>query len=401
MHSIRLWKCLFDENDVRSNGVLGTYSDFRWEGKDFTVRGLENYIFSSSGEMNRQRDLYNVAVLQAPYDADGMLAHVCDMSRASLQRAQNYALHDAIDSYDDCASAPVSHQIRDMGHRFQCGSSPPRSPSSILSIDTFHQSVEPMHAPHVDITSIREMNKRLIKKHLNDSAHQDLSPVQKKIKRRSSTSGSYVLAHNLTYPERRRSTSFLANDYRQPVSLQIQNISSIDRQRRRPSMADDFNQHMQFCNRLLNDLPIVDHCPYRRDSLSLAGSGLNKVTDQLESISGQSHRGYLGIDDEYLMQRQLRRDSLCGSQRGLFAGFDPDIKASSISSIPVHVPCLSSSTMKPPTKAFDNDDRSLLQQMLLERKQSSLNDSALNEYTGYIRSYSRLRRDSLGGNFGM
>ena len=110
MNSVRLWKCLFDESDVRSSGILGTYSDFGWEGKDYTVRGLENYIFSSPEVMNRQRDLYNVAIFQDLYDAEGMLAYVCDMSRASLQRAQNYARHDAIDAYEDCETAPFSQQ---------------------------------------------------------------------------------------------------------------------------------------------------------------------------------------------------------------------------------------------------------------------------------------------------
>ena len=395
MNSVRLWKCLFEENVTRSSGVLEIYSDFSWEGNDFTVRGLENYIFSSSKEMNRHRDLYNVAVLQYPYDSDGMLACVCEMSRASLQRAQNYALHAAIDSYECSALAPAFHRIGSKCRRF-----PPMSRPAVLSINQFHHSVETMNDQLFDITNIREMNKRLIKQHLNIRVNQDLSPARKKLKRRSSTTGSsYALAHetSLTNPERRRSTSFLDKDSRQPVSLQMQNISSSDRQRRRLSMVDDFNQHMQFCDRLVNELPIIDHSPYRRDTLSLNCSGLKEVSNQVESTAEINNRVNMEIDDENLLQRQIRRDSLCGSRRGLRAGIGTDTVTSTISSLPV------STAMKPANEVFDDDNHLLLPvgQMLREQEQSSLNDSAFNEYTNYIRSYSRLRRDSLGGNFGI
>lgn len=374
MDSVRLWKCLFDENDVRSTGVLGTNSDFVWEGKKFTVRGLENYIFSSSEAMNRQRDLYNVAVLQDPYDVDGTLAYVCDLSRASLQRAQKYALHDAIDAYEDGATVPVSHHVRDTRSNLQYSSTPPRSPSSVLPMNNFHQSLRSLNDPPFNVKSIREMNKRLIRQHLNDSVYQNLAPNQKKRKRRSSTSGSYVSAHepNLPYPQRRHSTSLLPTAYRQPVSLQTHNFSTFDRQRRRPSIADDFSQHMQFCNRLLNDLPIVDHSPCRRDSLSLAGNDLNQVPDRVESFDRCNNLEFTGNEDEYLLPPQIRRDSSCALRRRLHTG-------------------------------SVDEDRSMLRQMMLvqEQQQASFNDSALNEYANCIRGYSRLRRDSLGGNFGM
>ena len=101
MNSVRLWKRLSDGNNLRSNGALGAYSDFMWDGEEHTARGLENYIFSSSHEMNRQRDLYTVAALQDPYNAERMLSYVRDMSITSLQRAQNYALHDAAASLNN------------------------------------------------------------------------------------------------------------------------------------------------------------------------------------------------------------------------------------------------------------------------------------------------------------
>jgi hypothetical protein len=395
MNTVRLWKCLFDENEVLINGHLGACIDFRWEGKDFTVRGLENYILSSSEEANRHRDLYHVAVLQDPYDADGMLANVCAMSRASLQWAQSYAVQDAIDPYEASSLTPISDRIGNTFPRLQCGSTPPRSPSSILSINKLHRSMETPHDKKLDITCIREMNKRLIKQHLNDSAYHNLSPVQKKLKRRSSSTGCYTLTHrsNLTYPERRHSAASLSKDLRrQPVSLQMHRIPRIDHQHRQPPSMD-LNEHMQFCNRLLNDLPIVDHGPYRRDSLTLANSDSKVFHDQIGSND-------LGMEDEFVLQQQIISASLCKSRRALFSGIGNDNFASDTSTVPVSYE--SFNTTVPYENFSDYGDRSLLRQMLqpVHQKPFSTHDSALLEYTNSVRNYSRLRRDSLGGNFG-
>ena len=343
MNSIRLWKYFYYDSNVRFNGALGKYCDFTWDGVDYTVRGLENYIFSSSEETRRQRDSYTAAVLRDPYNADSTFAHLCDLSRVSFQRAHKNAQHDVVDSYTgrDCAAAPMS-------------------PASILQMNI----TDRRKRTHNIFSSATEMNKQLIAQHLSDNTNLNSSRLQKKAKE-----GSHI--------QRRHSTS-LSKDCRQPVSLQLHSVARIDQQRRRLSMSDDFSQHMQFCNRLLNDLPIINHSlsVHRRDSLNLSGSMMNQVPDQTQSTSqsfvgnnGSGNTNLKSIDDEYVLQQQMRRDSLFGPAGIVierYARPEPDLFMSGI-----------------------------------KRPQQDVIVGEFPDYTNYIRSYSRLRRDSLGGNFGL
>lgn len=225
------------------------------------------------------------------------------------------------------------------------------SPASILHMNI----TDRRKRTHNIFSSATEMNKQLIAQHLSDNANLNSSRLQKKAKE-----GSHI--------QRRHSTS-LSKDCRQPVSLQLHSVSRIDQQRRRLSMSDDFSQHMQFCNRLLNDLPIINHSlsVHRRDSLNLSGSMMNQVPDQTQSTSqsfvgnnGGGNTNLKSIDDEYVLQQQMRRDSLFGPAGIVierYARPEPDLFMSGI-----------------------------------KRPQQDVIVGEFPDYTNYIRSYSRLRR---------
>lgn len=271
INSVRAWYSVL--GDVKSSGF----------DEHYTVRGLEAYVFSSAQEQSQQRDLYTYTVLQEQ-DCERIKPKLEVWSAKALERAQIWAAQDAqsagIEQPTRCFSTAANHDD------FNC-ITPPESPASVVGDGNV-----------VDNRwHVKDMNKRLIKQMLEQ---QQLQGQPRKKQRRDSALGQQ---RNSMHQGERPGTSSL---YQQDVNYQtVMGRNSIQDQRRtnlalgqqshgssglhqpqeqtaqvnhkmsrRDSIADDYEQHMKFCNQLLNHHHQVAQRHNRgvghRDSLALA-----------------------------------------------------------------------------------------------------------------------------------
>jgi hypothetical protein len=439
MSSLRIWKLLQNENRVDGdNTVAATSTHFVWNDLEYTIRGLENYIHSSSRIIQRQRDLYTVVVLQDPYDTDRIHNQVQVWSDAALQRAQSYAIQDAIDVNADRIISSTTPPPRYYGSSSSSLSSrhadttPPRSPTSLLPVEPSTPVGTVYATKHkLPFMNVQEMNKLLIAQHLKSPPEivrkrgpwsrgaQAPDPTNKKPKRRSSTmsaAGTTELEspQEPSPPYRRYSTSHLLSPppngaivsaQRRPVSLQFHTPSTsrhlLPAPPRRHSMMDDYQRHMNFCNQLLNDLPPVtvtsnnirnqqgaQHAttipdPHGASSMNTRPWHIGMKDGNCNSMAGG------GIEDESIrrQQPQLRRDSF-------YFNRNHDIRSTDVwlTNWTSAAGAAATTDRVVPMNATTATDM-LYQQMLIQQQQQQ-------QYATSVSTFSPLRRDSLAGHFG-
>lgn len=262
--------------------------------QQYTIRGLENYVYSTSEEVSHQRDLYTKVVLEEQ-NCDSIREKVELWSAAASDRAQTWALHDVETvSEEEHHRIILRHRRRrhsSMGDVVRSSSSssadkgslnPPRSPSSVV-VDLTREDES-----GGGLQDVKEMNKRLIE-HMQQQQLQQHSPMEgapaalprPKKTRRVSASGQHqrLPTVRLADPQRqcepsfpRKNASTMDQDdrgnqrrhsmhmtARQGGELQLTHQQSLHhqhrqpRQQRRNSIADDFDRHMSFCDQLLNN----------------------------------------------------------------------------------------------------------------------------------------------------
>lgn len=273
-----------------------TCNHFVWNHQEYTIRGLENYVYESAQILSRQRDLYSVAVFQDPYNAERIRLTAQNWSRMALQQAQLYALQDAEDARN--GSLPQA--------KFSHGHSPTSTPSSPLSVTNGPGCSRKRKAAFMGIA---EMNKRLIEQHMKSPTPSD-ETIQKPKRRPSAplVSTNSELNGEKTKSHRRYSTSSVASlKKRQPVSLRFHSSP----QPRHLSLSEDFNHHMLLCNRAVSGLPLVASCRHHnRDPLRLLRKAAI-IPPELDELCHQR----VNIADESMIYHAIRRDSLYLGQR--------------------------------------------------------------------------------------
>jgi hypothetical protein len=269
---------------------------FVWNDQEYTIRGLENHVYSSTQILNRQRDLYSVVVFQDPYNVEGIHLMTQDWSRTALQRAQLQALQDAADVRK--GTAPSHHLF------FTPHVVPVFAPSSPSSVTNGPGNSKKRKASFLDIA---QMNKRLIDQHIKSPSTADTT--MQKPKRRpsapSETSHSTCIDGRTNYRRRFSTSSAASPQQRQPVSLRFHS----SRQPRRLSLAEDFSQHMKYENHAGIELPLVSgHRYYYRDSIRLSCNMNMDPPDPLD-LNACTKQGF-SKDDENMFYKPVRRDSL-------------------------------------------------------------------------------------------
>jgi hypothetical protein len=271
--------------------------NFVWKDQEYTIRGLENHVYSSTQIINRQRDLYSVLVFQDPYDAEGIRMMVQDWSRKALHRAQLHALQDAADVREGTAT---STQLS-----LRQPAVPAAAPSSPSSVTNGPGNSKKRKASFLDIA---EMNKRLIEQHAKSPSTIDKS-IQK-LKGRptapSASSNSNCIAGTANSLRRFSTSSTVSSQQQHPVSLRFH----ASHQPRRLSLAEDFSRHIKYCNRAVNELPLVaGYRHHRRDSRRLLRASTMIPSDTIDQQQVCMKQGFR-MSGECMVYQPIRRDSL-------------------------------------------------------------------------------------------